>query len=127
MPSAPTQDPFEQAELDLRELIARNLPGNGHTKKFYVLLSEIVKKILEAAYGIHTAEQTTIEIMDSLHRQSGIKQDSLEVVESFLLQCDIVKFAKYIPLKNENDHAAENSFRILAQSREHITVKNLGE
>jgi hypothetical protein len=117
MPSIPDRDPFERAESDLRDLLARNLPGNGHTKKFYVLLSEIVKRILEPAYEIQTAERTTIEIMDSLYRHSGRKPGSLEAVESFLLQCDIVKFAKYIPSEKENDSAAESAFRILSEAR----------
>ena len=109
----PVRDPFEKAESDLKNLVARNLPGRGQTKKFYVLLSEIVKRILEAAYGIQTAEQTTIEIMESLDRQPGLPRENREIVESFLLRCDIVKFAKYVPSEGENNAAVENAFHIL--------------
>gem|GEM_PF-1364020 len=118
--SIPARDTFDLAESDLRNLVARNLPENGYTKKFYILLSEIVKRILETAYEIHTAERTTSEIMDSLGRNSRLKQDNLNAIEPFLLQCDVVKFAKYIPSKIENENAVETAFRILAQAREFV-------
>jgi hypothetical protein len=60
------RDALDLAEADLRDLLARGLPGRGKTKQFYILLSEIIKRILEAAYEIHTAERTTLEITDSL-------------------------------------------------------------
>ena len=116
-PSIPVRYTLDLAESDLRNLVARNLPENGHTKKFYILLSEIVKRILETAYEIQTAEQTTLEIMDSLRRHSELEQDNLSRIEPFLLQCDIVKFAKYIPSETENANAVENAFRILEQAR----------
>lgn len=116
--STPAQDPLDLAESDLRNLIVRNLPQNGHTKRFYILLSEIVRRILEAAYKIPTAEQTTIEIMDSLLQHSGLGRDNRNTIEAFLLQCDIVKFAKYIPSTAENENAVENAFRILGQARD---------
>ena len=119
IPPIPAGDPLDPAESELRNLIALNLPENGQTKKFYVRLSEIVKRILEAAYGIATAERTTIEIMESLHGNSGLDREIREAVQSLLIQCDLVKFAKYIPSKSENDHAAEEAFRILARAREY--------
>ena len=119
IPSIPAQDPLDIAESELRDLISLNLPENGRTKMFYVLLSEIVKRILEAAYGIATAERTTIEIIGSLNRHSGLSRQTPETVQSLLLQCDIVKFAKYIPSKSENDHSTEEAFRILDQARKY--------
>ncbi|MBN2243187.1 MAG: hypothetical protein JW793_10895 [Acidobacteria bacterium] len=119
-PSTPAEDPLLLAESQLWDLIARNLPENGRTKEFYVLLSEIVKRILEAAYGIATAERTTIEIMDSLRGRTGLGPQRQETIRSVLLECDLVKFAKYIPSKSENDRAAEEAGRILSQAREYI-------
>ncbi len=119
IPSVPVQDPLDLAESELRDLIARKLPENGRAKKYYVLLSEVVKRILEAAYGIAAAEQTTIEIMDSLQRHSGLSRDVPEKIRLLLLQCDVVKFAKYIPSDSENDQSAEDAFRILDQARDY--------
>jgi len=125
-PSTPARDPLVVAEEELRDLLARRWPENGLTKKFYVLLSEIVKRIVHAAYGIATEERTTIEIMDSLHRLSGLAREIPEAIQSLLLQCDIVKFAKYIPSNSENDHAAEEAYRILAHAKEHSRQSVVG-
>ena len=125
IPSVEAQDPLDLAESELRNLIALNLPENGQTKKFYVRLSEIVKIILEAAYGIASVERTTIEILESLHGNSGFDREIREAVQSLLIQCDLVKFAKYIPSKSENDHAVEEAFRILARAREYTACSLL--
>jgi hypothetical protein len=117
VPSMPGRDPFELAEADLRDLLSRGLLENGLAKKFYIFLSEIVKRILESGYAIHTSERTTSEIIDSLCRRPGLQMEQIERIESFLLRCDVVKFAKYVPSKAENDAAVDGAFRILAQAR----------
>lgn len=117
-PAALSRDPFESAESDLRALLALGLPERGLVKEFYVLLSEIVKKILEAGCCIQTAEHTTSEIVDSLHRESNLDSAAVKLVESFLLRCDMVKFAKYIPGISEHEAAAEDALRILEIGRQ---------
>ena len=107
------QNLMDLAEADLRNLIARGLPESGYEKQYYVLLSEIVKRILEAGYGIHTAEQTTSEIMSSLHKKTGLESAKTELIESFLIRCDVVKFAKYKPSGIEHEAASKDALQIL--------------
>ncbi len=114
---AQMQNRMDLAEADLRELLARGFPDNGHEKQFYILLSEIVKRILEAGYVIHTAEQTTSEIMDSLCKNPNLESGEIELIESFLLRCDIVKFAKYAPSRIENEAVSNDALQILAEAR----------
>ena len=122
IPDSPFRDPLELAESDLRDLLARGLPEKDLVKEFYVGLSEIVKRILEAGYGIHTAERTTSEIVDSLRRGPERIPEDLNRVESFLLACDMVKFARYIPGKDEHHVAANEAFLILEHSRQSSTA-----
>ncbi len=123
VPSAPPQDLLKLAESDLRELLARGFPEDGRVKEFYVLLSEIVKRILEAGYGINTAERTTSEIIDALGRASGPSPENMERIESFLLHCDMVKFAKYIPAKAEHESAADDALWVLESSRQSLVSR----
>ena len=111
--SRPGRDPLEAAAADLRNLLARGLPEQGREKEFYILLSQIVKRIIEIGYRIHTAEQTTSEIMDSLCRNHAAEPGNLEPIESFLLRCDMVKFAKYVPSKSEQKAACADALGIL--------------
>jgi len=109
------QNLLDLAEADLKELLSRGLPENGMVKQFYVLLSEIVKRILESGYEIHTAEQTTSEIMDSVHRRSDLEKENRERIESFLIRCDVVKFAKYVPSTAEHEAVSKDALQILEE------------
>jgi hypothetical protein len=109
----PGRDPLEAAEADLRKLIERGLPDPDREKEFYVLLSEIVKRIIEIGYRIHTAEQTTSEIMGGLRQNRDAGRESLEQIESFLLRCDMVKFARYVPSRSEQETVCTGALGIL--------------
>jgi hypothetical protein len=108
------------AEADLKALLSRGIPENGMVKKFYVLLSEIVKRILESGYEIHTAEQTTSEIMDSLHRRPALESENRKRIESFLTRCDIVKFAKYVPTTVEHEAISKDALQILGDAKKTV-------
>ncbi len=123
---AQKQDLLELAESDLRNLLARGFPENGKEKQFYVLLSDIIKRILSAGYGIHTAEQTTSEIMEALNRNTVPGSEEKKKIESFLLRCDVVKFAKYVPSRDEHASATEDALRILAERKKQSASQLVG-
>jgi hypothetical protein len=111
---------MDLAEADLRALLARGFPDSGGEKPFYVLLSEIARRILEAGYEIHTAERTTAEIVSSLNGKPEIESAAAGLIESFLFRCDAVKFARYIPSPTEHDAAAHDALQILAEARKAV-------
>jgi hypothetical protein len=117
--SSPEQlrNALDLAEADLRDLLAHGLPDRGKAKQFYILLSEIIKRILEAAYEIPTAERTTLEIMDLLRLKPNTEPETVQRIESFLLRCDAVKFAKYIPSGTENEAVSKDAVQILADAK----------
>jgi hypothetical protein len=115
-----TRNLLDIAEAELRQLLARGLPSKGMEKQFYVRLSEIVKKILESGYTIHTAERTTAEIMESLHEDSVSDPENTKLIESVLLRCDVVKFAKYVPSIFESETISNDSMQILAEAKKAV-------
>jgi hypothetical protein len=118
------QDSLALAEEDLRKLIAAGLPTTGMEKQFYIRLSEIIKRILETGYQIPAIEQTTDEIMDALHSQSSLNTGDATLIAAFLISCDVVKFAKYIPSKSEQETAVQNALQILEQAKKQSAVGN---
>ncbi len=125
VPFSPAQrkDLLDLAAADMQDLIARGFPDNGMVKQFYVLLSDIVKRILELGHEIHAAERTTSEIIDSLRGKSDLGTEAMEITESFLLRCDAVKFAKYVPSKTEHESVARDAFEILALARRAVASR----
>jgi hypothetical protein len=106
---------LEVAEVELRELNARGLPEKGLMKPFYVSLSEIVRKILEGGFCVTTAEKTTTEIVDAMEQNASPKPEParLESIESLLSECDLVKFAKYVPPREEAHAALKSAVELL--------------
>jgi hypothetical protein len=117
------RDLLEIAESDLKELLSQGFPKNGMVKKFYVLLSEIVKRILESGYEIHAAEKTTFEIMDSLNHASALETENRERIEYFLTRCDVVKFAKYVPSTAEHEAVSKDALRILEEVKKAVASR----
>jgi hypothetical protein len=118
----PEVDPLDAADAELRDLLARGLLEKGLTKQFYVRLSGIVKKALEAGHGIQTVEKTTTEILAALvGAAKGLAAPSdpegLKRIEQLLLSCDLVKFARYLPSQAENDEAIQGAFQVLLDCR----------
>ena len=114
------QNGMKLAEAELNDLLARGLPDGGNEKRFYVLLSSIVRKILEIGFEIRTAERTTLEIMGALCSGAKIDPGKSALVESFLQRCDAVKFAKYIPSRTEHESAARDALWILEEAKKAV-------
>jgi hypothetical protein len=107
------QDLLAVAAADLRNLLARGIPEGAAVKPFYVLLSEIIKRIIELGYDVPTAEQTTEEIIESLRQKPVPNPEAKETIVSFLIHCDLVKFAKYFPSRMEHEVTFKNAQAIL--------------
>jgi hypothetical protein len=124
-PAIQPRDLLETAEADLRALIARGLPRTGDEMRFYIALSGITKKVLEAGYSIHTGELTTSEIKDALTRIREPKTVNRERIGSFLNRCDVVKFAKYIPQRDEHEAAGREALEILEEVKKAVSDRQL--
>jgi hypothetical protein len=120
---------LELAEIELRDLLTRGLLEKGFVKQFYVTLSESVKKMLEGGYGISTTEKTTAEIMHALQNTPAGPAGSqrMERIESLLLECDLVKFAKYMPSREESDAAVTAAFAVLQDCKERRSAALAGQ
>ena len=111
---SPQIDPLAAAESELRDLAGRGLLEKGLLKPYYVALSEIIKRALDAGFEIPTREKTTSEIMDGLRAGSPApKAETLDRIESLLVDCDLVKFAKYIPSESKNQGSLRRAFEIV--------------
>jgi hypothetical protein len=118
----PDADPLDLAEAELKDLLGLGLLEKGLVKQYYVRISEIAKKALEAGYGIQTVEKTTSEIIDALvtEPETGAEPPTpvaVELIETLLLSCDWVKFARYLPSRQESEEAADRAFHVLSECR----------
>ena len=91
----------EIAYQRLRELVARDLVGAGRTKEFYEGISDIVRRYIEHRFDLKAPERTTEEFLQEAGSTSLLSDDHKEMLGKFLQHCDMVKFARYGPTKEE--------------------------
>lgn len=97
-PGPPWQTALES--LDLLE--EKKLWQNGKIKEYYSELTDIIRHYLQEQHGIEAMEMITAEIL-SAYDLAGLKGDARSILTNILMQADFVKFAKAIPLRNENE------------------------
>ena len=93
---AVVEPPHVIAFRKLKELENSDLLEKGQIKTYYIILSEIIKSYLESYFGIPLLDKTTYEVYYSL-REVEIDKKVIVEIREFLEDCDLVKFAKYIP------------------------------
>jgi len=94
---APRIPPHTAALAALQALLARGLIEQHQTEPFYVELSAIARRYLEARFTLHAPEQTTEEFLRAAASSGHISPDHQRLVADFLEQSDLVKFARFQP------------------------------
>ena len=92
----PPRPPHEVALEALDSLQASNLLMRGAVKEYHIEASDILRRYLEARFGVTALEMTTWEIVEAL-RDGDTVPEFREDLRRFLDRCDLVKFAKVRP------------------------------
>jgi len=94
--------PWQIALQSLDSLENKKLWQNGKIKEYYSELTDIVRHYLHQQHGIEAMEMITAEIL-AAYDSAGLQTDARSILNNILEQADYVKFAKAIPLRNENE------------------------
>lgn len=98
----PKRPAHEIALEKLEELRNKKLWQNNQTKQFYIELSDIVREYIEFRFDVLALEMTTPETVAAL-KLVGLEEAKIKSLEQMLQMADLVKFAKYNPISNENE------------------------
>lgn len=71
---------------------------------FYVAVSGVLRVYLEERFALRAPERTTEEFLRELEGGDALAREHRRDLERFLSQCDLVKFAKFVP--GEAEHLA---------------------
>lgn len=88
--------PHEIALEALAQLEESGLLERGDVKEYFIGVSEIVRRYIEGRYQVDALEMATYEVADGLDRV-GVSLETRLEFERFLSDCDLVKFAKWVP------------------------------
>jgi hypothetical protein len=110
----------------LDELEAKRLWQQGEIKLFYSNATGIVRKYFESRYGIMALEMTTGEVMHQLHKHE-IDHDMQNVIEAYLSDADLVKFAKYRPELKDNEKYIPRARLIIEKTKPIVSAGQMQE
>ena len=89
-------DPEQAALEELARVDALGLIERGLLKDLYTLVSEVLRRYIERKYGVLAMELPTSFIMKAIAGR-GIMSACYDGVRDVLEECDLVKFARYLP------------------------------
>lgn len=119
-PAVPAQvfsklSPLDEALQALDELKQQPL----EEKQFYTRLNDIIRWFVYRKTSVAAMQKTNDEFILQIEKL-GMKQEDFVALAQTLRLCDVVKFAKFIPSKEDKEH----SLRVIRSSVQAINDKN---
>ena len=86
------------------------------TKEYYTHLTDTLRKYIEERFGFRAMEMTSDEIIARLKENSD--EESLNELTTLFRTADLVKFAKYSTMMNENDMNLVNAIDFINSTKQ---------
>ncbi|OGS45097.1 MAG: hypothetical protein A2539_05870 [Elusimicrobia bacterium RIFOXYD2_FULL_34_15] len=116
----PSKTADEIALEQLEKLKNMNLIEEGKIKEYYIILSEIIRRYMEGRYKIEVLDRTTGELYWEM-KNAKIDKKVVSQVKEFLEDCDLVKFAKYVPSSEIIEKDFDTAKNIIETTKEILT------
>lgn len=107
--------PHQKAMKEIEQIKADKMVTSENQKEYYTKLTETLRKYIEERYGFSAMEMTSSEIIERLMSQGD--QQSLDELRQLFTTADLVKFAKYSTMINENDSNLVNAIDFINQTK----------
>ena len=106
---------WEVALEELENLRKTDLVNTGKVKEYYFGLSEILRKYMENRFNLACIDRTSEEIIAEL--KNGILEEKIKGrFLTFLLESDLVKFAKFIPAQKKTEEDWEMLYNLVKET-----------
>jgi hypothetical protein len=107
--------PHQKAMQQIEQIKAEKMVTSEDSKEYYTRLTDTIRKYIEERYGFNAMEMTSSEIIAKL---TAVQDESaLSELRHLFLTADLVKFAKYSTLINENDANLVNAIEFINQTK----------
>lgn len=121
---APPQIPAHLIALEqLDELVREKLWQQGKTKLFYSKLTDIIRQYIELRFGVPAMEETTEDIIRDFTREGHIKEGIRKELKVLLELADLVKFAKWHPVAEENEASQQSAYDFILRTKPVVNLR----
>ena len=116
--------PHQKALKEIEQIKADKMVASENSKEYYTKLTDTLRKYIEERYGFSAMEMTSSEIIEKLTATQD--ESALSELRHLFLTADLVKFAKYSTLINENDQNLVNAIEFINQTKlENVPVEEV--
>ena len=112
----PVIPPHIVALEKLEEIKVQKIWQCGDIKVFYTQVTDVLRVYLEGRFGINAMELTSDEIMALVKKEPGLNEVRA-ALKDLLTLADLVKFAKMVPLENENERSLLTAFDVVDKTK----------
>jgi hypothetical protein len=107
--------PHQKAMREIEQIKADKMVASENQKEYYTKLTDTLRRYIEERYGFSAMEMTSSEIIERL--MAADDKQSLDELRQLFMTADLVKFAKYSTLINENDANLVNAIDFINQTK----------
>lgn len=112
-----------RALSDIEELRQSGGPHSEDSKAYYTRLTDILREYINDRFGFNATEMTSYEIMERLEESRD--KESLRELQDLLSTSDMVKFAKFKPMLNENDRNLVSAMEFVNETKMEVPEEDL--
>lgn len=111
IPTKPKEPAHVIALRELDRIKNEKIWQQGKTKQYYSEVTETLRKYIEDRFEIQAMEQTSEETIESFRNQKGLlKTKTFENLGKILKLADLVKFAKYQTMPDDDNMTLVNAY-----------------
>lgn len=103
--------PHQKALKEIEHIKENKMSVSEDQKTYYTLLTDVLRKYIKARFGFNAMEMTSSEIISRLQQEEDRKM--IDELNELFMTADLVKFAKYSTLINENDANLVNAIEFI--------------
>jgi hypothetical protein len=112
--------PHQKAMKEIEKIKADKMVSSENQKEYYTKLTDTLRRYIEERYKFSAMEMTSSEIIERLTQDGD--QKSLDELRELFTTADLVKFAKYSTLINENDKNLVSAIEFINQTKQELQV-----
>ena len=118
LPVKPKEPPHIIALRELDRIKEEKIWQKEKTKQYYSEVTDVLRNYIEDRFDIRAMEQTTDEIIQEFrYRKDLLSEKTLSNLSQILLLADLVKFAKYKTLPDDDNLTLVNSYFFVNETK----------
>ena len=113
-----TRPAYEIALERLNAIRQEKLWQKGRPKDYHTALTDVLRDYIRRRFEINATEQTSAEVLQAIQPCLKEQKESFVLLQNILQLADLVKFAKYHPLIEEDEKSLSRAYSFVENTKQ---------